>query len=246
MATRISLSTTLAACLLFSPAASAGPTLSPLDEVTEVLVHASGSDALFVDLAFGADLSNVINFNYTLSGTAHTFSYALLPGQTYLGQPIAVSLASTSYDPATSTYTWSETGQLGSQSWTGTGTIALIGDPTYSVTARFTLGGQAYTVNGTFNGSNGTSTDSLTVTGPSGPLAVSAPSTDSFGAGGWVYTVVIPTGTVKPGPTLVFNANAGTGHYVTSVPEPPSLLIAGTAGLMGLGWWRHRRRAAVH
>jgi PEP-CTERM motif len=250
MANRVFLAATLAACLGFGPAAMAGTGLTTLDEMTEVVAHAAGADTLFIFGVFGPDTTKDFNYTYTLDTTDHTWGYSLVPGQTYLGQPIAVTLTSTSYDSATSTYQWLETGLLGAQSWTGTGTITLTGDETGSLNTSIILvpEGGSYSVSGTYTAANGMSTDSLSITGPVPVPVNAAPSTDTYAEGGWTWIVDLPPfGPILPLPTkLVFNSAAGTGHFrYSAVPEPSSLCLAGTAALVGLGWCLRRRTVSV-
>jgi hypothetical protein len=243
MAIRVTLPAALAICLGFAPAVEAGST-SPLVELTNVVAHAAGADALFIDAFFGADTTKSFDFTYSIDTAGHTWSYSLVPGQTYLGQPIAVALASTSYDPTTTTYQWSETGQIGSQSWTAAGTIA--GDPDLH-DSFLAPDGSRYKVDGTYNTVGNETMDDVTVTGPNGENLGTGHSTltiDTEGHWIWHINIVPPKGPIT---TIIFNAQTdrGTITISESVPEPSSLGLAVTAALAGLGWWSRRGRVAV-
>jgi hypothetical protein len=112
----------------------------------ETLMDAQMSDMLALETYAGSDFSTALQFDYAFDPNAGSFSYSLLPGQQWLGQSFSLSGTGT-YDPSTTTFIWTTTGQLGTAAWTGQGTIQWAGDaPTGESASGLTIGGVNYTM----------------------------------------------------------------------------------------------------
>ena len=101
-------------------------------QVTETMMSVSAFDALPIVEENGLDPSAVLQYSSYIDPQTGAFSYSLLPGQTYLGQPLSLTTLGT-YDPGTTTYNWTTTGEYGSQALSGSGTAYWFGDPTQKV-----------------------------------------------------------------------------------------------------------------
>ena len=97
-------------------------------QVTETMMSTSGFDALSIVEEYGLDPSVVLQYSSYTNPQTGAFSYSLLPGQTYLGEPLSLTTLGT-YDPNTTTYSWTTTGEYGGQALSGYGTAYWFGDP---------------------------------------------------------------------------------------------------------------------
>lgn len=114
-------------CLVFAVAAmlllSASGRANELSflEATEVMLHAQAADVHVLPRLFGVDLTPLFYSN-SIDATSHAFSYATVPGTSYLGMPLSLSSSGTR-DDVTNTWQWSSMASLGAESWTAAGSI---------------------------------------------------------------------------------------------------------------------------
>jgi hypothetical protein len=116
---------------ILAPSA-AGTSLLPADAVTEVMMETQGADAVTIARLFGSDANSVLSYMSFVNVAAQSFSYAMNPGATYLGMPI--SLTGSWFLNTNDVWTLSSNGQVGSTTWTQTGTGTISGDPKGSFT----------------------------------------------------------------------------------------------------------------
>lgn len=116
----------LSALLALALAAPAGAiTLTPEQEIVEVVMESQGANVSYIARAFGLDVGNQLSFEATLDPLAQTFSFDLAPGTTYLGQSLALS-GSGSFTAGT--WNLSASGTLGVQNFAGVGTASFTAD----------------------------------------------------------------------------------------------------------------------
>jgi hypothetical protein len=72
-------------------------------QTTETMMNTAGFDVLGIALVYGIDPFAVLRFSSYIDPGTGVFSYSLLPGQTYLGNPLSLSTVAT-YNSGTSTY----------------------------------------------------------------------------------------------------------------------------------------------
>lgn len=215
---------------------------------------------------FGPDTSVDLRFSSVLDPIGRSFSFSSLAGQTYLGQPILLTTSAV-YNASLSRYEWSTSGSLGSSSYSGTGTVTWVGDPAGTDSSQVTLGGRVYQITsnltydiGPFG--PGTSSGTYMFTGPPGGPGGPGPfgpynGTDSFVAGHYQSTVIVPKNPIVPTGVIMFtNGNipfpadglpgGGLGNFdirMAPIPEPRPFLsvVCGAVLLLRAG---QRRRSA--
>ena len=90
-----------------------------------------------------------LNYEFSVDTVGGGFSYSLVPGQTYNGESISVSVVG-SYDSATGTYSWAGSGLLGASTWGEEGQLQWVGDPTGTLNGNVDVNGEVVgTVTGT-------------------------------------------------------------------------------------------------
>jgi len=202
------------------------------DTTLETLMDAQMSDMLMIEAYAGSDSSTALQFSFAFDPNTGGFSYSLLPGQQWLGQSFSLS-GTDAYDPSTTTFSWTTTGQLGEEAWTGQGTEQWSGDaPIGGSTDITTIGETKYllddslsvTTNGNAIKSSGTMTLwELTATLPNkqyGPFSVSDTQTNN------TATISTPeSGYPISGGTMTYTftpipgGGSGGGKAVFTAPE---------------------------
>jgi hypothetical protein len=229
---------------------------SSLTIVTETMMQAQGDESIFIGSVFGTDASTPLQFTSYVDPVALTFSFASVTGQTYQGMAFSLSLNG-NYDTTLGQYEWSAVGQLGSQSWTNTGTAVWTGDDepnstTILDTFEYPPGsGHFYTISGSVNVDIGNdSTGLFTFLGPAkqiwtysggdhynpriGQFSWNVPNTPLGFLSGITGSVPVP------------NGGAGTSEMmIASIPEPSTLVVLVSALPLGFVYcWRRRKRSA--
>lgn len=233
-------------------------TATVFDEMLETTMEAQGDESLFIAHVFGPDGSTTIHFSSTLDPVTGTFSYSTVSGQFYLDQSLSLSMLGT-YDPSLRLAEWTTSGQLGSQSWSGIGSVTWTGDPSGKDSYNVKLGGVTYKVTsdldfevGPFG--LGKSTGKYTFTGPAGGPGGPGPfgpydGTDQFLNGKWEHEIKVPKNPVVPNGIVILASGqapfpaGGVGNFqarIVQVSEPPSLLLFGMGAFVGLVYFRRR------
>lgn len=134
-----------AAAMMF--AAGSAHSSVPLLSI-ETLMHAEAEDALALAVLYPDFKPNALNYSFSVDTNDGSFSYNVLPGQTYNG--LNFSLAGTgTYDSSTETFSWTASGLLGTDVWAEQGQAQWTGDPVAAVNGTVSLNG---TVIGTASG----------------------------------------------------------------------------------------------
>ena len=212
---------------------------------SETLMEAQVVDAIALEAYAGPDFSTSLQYAYTLNTDNGSFSYSLLPGQSYLGQAFSLSGSGT-YDPVTTTFNWTDSGALGSIDLSGSGEVQWTGDPTATINFNdvFTSKVDSKTTTLNFQGtvdvdSQGHSSGDLTLKDVGENFTIGTVSvTDNLSAGSvpgkamWTATI-----TTAPLPSLVggqytWKSGDSTATFAV-VPEPPTWAIM-LLGLVGL------------
>jgi hypothetical protein len=102
--------------------------LLPGEANTEVMMNAEGSEAMFIGRYFGGDASSPLSFTSTQDVANQTFSFALSPGSTYLGQAASLT-ASGYYDATKGEWVVTTNGSIGGTYWSGASSMTINGDP---------------------------------------------------------------------------------------------------------------------
>jgi PEP-CTERM motif-containing protein len=216
----------------------------PFRVTLETMMEAQAQNSLYIGHLFGADPSTVLRFTSTLDSAARTFSFSLLPNQSYLGQPISLTTIG-SFDATLGQYNWIISGEFGSQSFSGNGSATEVGDDPI-IHSQIILGGSLFRITGlvvfgsrssgiyVFEGPPGTP-----FAGPFGPYQ----GTDIFIDSKWEHTVEVPPNPLVPNGLVVFSIGdvpfppeGGHGDFnvqIISTPEPTTSLLLGT-GVVGV------------
>jgi hypothetical protein len=262
---------TLAIASALMIASPARADLPIFNELLETMLGSQTMDGLFLRTIFGTNTGPPLRFVTTGEGhlgeagtPLRSFTYSLLPGQTYLGQVIALT-ASATYDPVAARYQWTKTGQRGTASWTASGTAIWFGDPETIQEETVTVDGVEYTLTGEGvvnpdfeRGNVSTATYRLTPTAGGPTIECTGPdrvinATQTFRSGAQCVTAAGDTLDIsnisvleEPGEDLLPFRFEGEGELrMAVVPEPSTAVLVG-AGLVGLGAiaWRGRRGRA--
>jgi hypothetical protein len=102
--------------------------LLPGEANTEVMMNAEGSEAMFIGRYFGGNASSPLSFTSTQDVANQTFSFALSPGSTYLGQAASLT-ASGYYDAMKGEWVVTTNGSIGGTYWSGASSMTINGDP---------------------------------------------------------------------------------------------------------------------
>lgn len=230
------------------------------DEMLETMMDAANQEALILGHIAPPNTTSVINFSSNLDPLTGGFSFATLPGQTYMGQAILLS-ATGFYDIALRQAVWSTTGQFGADAWLSNGTAIWVGDPEGETELTVTLGGKEYKVKAKLKYEVspfglGKSTGEYTFTGPAdgpggpGPFGP-YPGTDEFLEGKWRHQIYVPRNPVTPDGIVIASLGevpfpgGGLGGFevaIAPVPEPTSLALAGVGSGLCFIFGRKRRR----
>jgi hypothetical protein len=237
--------------------------LPAIVEVTESMMASSGLDTLVEAGIFGSGVPSTLQFSSFVNPATGSFTYSLLPGQSYLGQSISLTTVGT-FDPALNSYTWTTTGLYGATPFSGSGSDAWTGDPTEKGETTETWHGQQYTGSGDVEvdvqgaGSNATSkAKNWTFTGPDGHKFGPFNGDDKWMVdpkhpfeGHWVYSnwvsanLAFPQGLQIHGDGFVpLNGGPGAFDLVLTpgtTPEPSTLLTFGW-GFLGLAGFLRKR-----
>ncbi len=115
-----------------APAQPAAP-----NELVETFLHAKITDLGLLGIMFGVDDTAPLDFTRSIDLAARTFSYTLLPGQSYMGSPLSMQSAGF-FDASIDAYRWSTAGTIGAEGWSTEGTLAWTGNTPFTA---FRLGG---------------------------------------------------------------------------------------------------------
>ncbi len=244
-----------ASLMLAAIPATAGD-LPAIIEVTESMMAASNLDTLVEAGMFGSGVPSTLQFSSLVDPVTGSFTYSLLPGQSYLGQPISLTTVGT-LDPALNSYTWTTAGLYGTTPFSGSGSEAWVGDPTEKGETTETWHGQQFTGKGDVEvddqggGLNATSkAKNFTFTGPDGKKYGPFNGKDKWVIdpkhpfeGHWEYSnwvladAAFPQGLQINGDGFV-PVDGGPGSFELvltpfAAPEPSTLLMLGS-GILGL------------
>jgi hypothetical protein len=125
--------------LLFSLCPAARADLPPESAILEVMMSAQEADIVHVQRIFGAAPDTSLTFSSLVDVAAQSFQYSSAPGSTYLGSPF--QLTTTGILAGPNTWSWTLSGSLGAQTWTGTGSHVVVGDPESSTVVHFVVAG---------------------------------------------------------------------------------------------------------
>jgi len=187
MGRKLGLTLVIAAVVVGPWATLARADFTIYDDMHETLMEAQANQGLFIGFLFGPDDGAVIHLTANLDTSTGEFSYITDPGNSYLGEAIALSMSGV-YDAVTRIATWTATGSLGAMSWSSVGSAEWEGDPTGKIEEKVTLGGKDYTVKGDIEYAidpttkKGTSTGKYTFTGPATAPIRSAASRATAGS----------------------------------------------------------------
>lgn len=225
-----------------------------ITEASETMIASSTFDMLLAGGMFGSGVPSTLQFSSLVDSQTRSFTYSLLPGQEYLGQPI--SLTTTGTYAGGGQYNWTVGGNYGGEAFSGDGGGVWVGDPDFPATTTVTYKGQPYTGSGTvsYDGTDSHSTaKNFTFTGPDGRKYGPASGTDIFvGKDGntpahWEYNFhldsndAFKTGMIIDGSGTVPDGAFGSFTLkVTPVPEPSTLALLGTSALCIGGVLRRR------
>ena len=248
--------------LLATIPATAGD-LPAILQVTETMMAASNLDTLVEAGMFGSGVPSTLQFSSFLDPVTGSFTYSLLPGQSYLGQSISLTTVGT-FDPALNSYTWTTTGLYGTTPFSGGGSEAWIGDPTETGSTTITWkDGKQYTGTGKVEvveqGGGSTAKSKATdwtFTGPDGHKFEHFNGDDKWVVdpkthdGNWEYSnwtfanAAFPQGLNIKGTGFVpLDGGAGNFELVLTpiaAPEPSTLLTLGS-GILGLAGFLRKR-----
>jgi hypothetical protein len=245
------------ACIIMLQGSQAlgGPTWV---QVTESMIASVEDMSLILVADAGFDAAS-LQFTCNVDPVSGAFSYSLNSSQTYQGLAFSLSTSAT-FDSSLGQYDWTTTGQLGSATWNGNGSItwtpgdppdntnADIGDKNYAVTSAITYD------DNTMKQSDGKFTvfdNGKQVGGPYDGRDMADPQ-----GGGLKYDFIIPgTDPLSPSPAgavifcdgVVPPVVGGAGNFqitISSVPEPSSLLMA-SIGLAAQAGYCVLRKARV-
>ena len=109
--------------------ATCAPANANVVNATEVMMEAQGLLAITIAARFGPDASSPLSFISNVDPEAETFSFRLLPGETYLGAIASLSTEG-SFNPERALWEWSIRGSIGDVSISAYGySPPLDGDP---------------------------------------------------------------------------------------------------------------------
>lgn len=226
-------------------------------QVVESMMESQTDNGLLLLQTLGVDNAATLNYTGFIDTTSGSFSYSLLGGQTYLGQSISMGTVGT-YDSTSGIYSWTTTGQYGPLSITGSGSIIWTGDPEGKDAATLTIGTFSTSMTSTEDYDTTdplltTSTGMYTLTG-SGTSATYS-GTDRIGKDAYVVMVQLPPIDKTPPSQLLITGDLPQNGTATGVfeftqsfpqaPEPPSFVLCGIAGVIGVVVTRVRRNRAA-
>ena len=247
---RRSFACTMAVAILMAVAPGQANGFDMVAIATEIMMEDQGADNVLLAHIFGVDTSSPLRFTSFVDPAGMYFSFELVPNSTYLGQSITMS-ASGTFDPTTSTWTTSSTGEIGDPNTygtTSTKTVTKNPDGTYTITEDVNhtlLGDFGNTKDGDLhtsvtasvpNGGDILSTEEGNLTDKNGNFVLGSDfeGIDSKHKGVWFWTV-FPAPIVEVAGlnfAVVSNGTSsdegGAGSFVTqiqSVPEPSTLTL---------------------
>jgi hypothetical protein len=212
-------------CSLFTILAQAG-SITTATLLTETMMETESFNELILYSVLGADTSSTLHYSSFTDPSTNSFSYMTLPGQTYDGVSVSLS-GSGEFDQNTGVYSYNTAGLIGSDVWSGSGTLQWVGDPTATPCFNVTLGGKVYRVCATLEvDGTGDSTGTYTFTGPDGKVYGPYNGSDHLTTGGWFHSITVPKNPVTPD---------GSVNVIASIGNIPGLHPVGGGGFDGGG-----------
>jgi hypothetical protein len=242
------LTTGIGVLLIASPCRAG---FTPIQENFITLTLATTTDITILALGNGVD-TTPINGTGTVSANGWTWNES----GTYMGKILNLSYTGV-LDATSNIDSWSVTGSLGSGTFSGTGSLQFVGDPTGMVTASVTgptaSGSVNYSVSasvtfmvGPSNNVSGSGTGGIGAANMQGitPISIQDMINMNTNGGSSASTTV---NTNNGGQSSNSNTNAApsglaSGVTTAAVPEPPSMIMVIVAMMMVILYARYKNR----
>lgn len=219
--------------------------LPPEQEVPEMMMELEGQLGIWLGIHYGP--SEDLNFSSDTDMTNMTFSFGLLSGSTYAGQPASMT-ATGAFNSSTNQWDFIASGTVGGESWSSTGTavdppaiydfdldlFGPLGPQEVISTASFTIEGDVLFSQGTTVVKNAITGQIISASAFADAMKLEIPN-----KGKWNWKtgqVPTPNGAVRVSSAGFSPDVGGAGQFTTSitaVPEPASFALLATAvGMM--------------
>lgn len=101
--------------------------VTPLTEILVTILEANDHDSLLTGSLFPVDNAAALEYEFAFDEGARSFTYTLLPGQTYRGMSVS-HLMSGAYNAGLGRYEWTSNGEFGGDAWSNDGTAEWSGN----------------------------------------------------------------------------------------------------------------------
>jgi hypothetical protein len=226
---------------------------------TEILMANQEANSLFIGDFFGVDSKSPLNFTSIVDTGGQFFTYSLIAGSNYSGQPISLT-SSGMLDAAGTVWTFSSSGTFGTTSWSSTGTALTstsgdITDDKHDYDFKDNNNRKvrdihldSRTINGKSSTDSGFKTDATGTKVPGSDFD----STDTMDGTQWTFNLKPKSGMSFDNFPIVSTGfsptDGGVGSFTTTIiPEPSSLtlIVLGALGILGLRLRGPRRHSSA-